>query len=380
MSERSEARERFRVDTATHVLGGLAARFPSLLVKLGNLETRWLADELEEKTIRAPVFVCGLARAGTTILLEFLAGLPNVATHRYRDFPFVHVPFWWNRFLDLAPRREGSPTERAHGDGIEVTSESPEAMEEGIWMTFFPDAHNPEVSAVLDADTGNEAFERFYRDHIRKLLLVRAGDRYVAKGNYNVTRLDYLLKLFPDARFVVPVRDPVSHVYSLIRQQRNFLRGQQGNPRAVEYLRRIGHFEFGIDRRPIDTGDAESVRRVIALWQAGEEVEGWALYWRMMHELIVDRVMDNARLCEAVMVVRYEDLCARPEPVLAELLAHCRLAEHEGAAASFAARVRAPDYYSRDLTERELEIIRDRTGAVASRLGYTQTPMDPGGR
>jgi hypothetical protein len=80
------------------------------------------------------------------------------------------------------------PAERSHGDGIAVTSESPEAFEEPLWMAFFEGQHDPSASAVLDRRARCPAFERFYRDHIRKLLAVRGGRRYVAKGNYNLTR------------------------------------------------------------------------------------------------------------------------------------------------------------------------------------------------
>src|SRR4029077_17446890 len=94
--------------------------------------------------------------------------------------------------------------QRTHRDGIFVTPESPEAMEEVLWMAFFPQIHKPEACNVLDRNTSNPSFEQFYRDHLRKLLLVRGGKRYVSKANYNVTRLEYLHRLFPDARFVIP--------------------------------------------------------------------------------------------------------------------------------------------------------------------------------
>ena len=55
---------------------------------------------------------------------------------------------------------------------------------------------------------GEDDLEAFYRDHIRKLLWLRGGRRYLSKGNYNTTRIAYLARLFPDARFIVPVRDP----------------------------------------------------------------------------------------------------------------------------------------------------------------------------
>src|SRR3546814_16218138 len=88
-----------------------------------------------------------------------------------------------------------------------VTSESPEAFEEMVWMAFFGDIHNPSRSNVLHAGTSNRRFEVFYRNHIRKLLLISDAERYLATGNYNVTRLEYLQSLFPAACFLVPFRD-----------------------------------------------------------------------------------------------------------------------------------------------------------------------------
>ena len=119
----------------------------------------------------------------------------------------MFIPYWWNRFVDKAQNRTLEATERPHGDRIQITPESPEAMEEPLWMAFFPSAHDPAVSHSLGDRHDNPEFERFYRDHIRKLLLVRGGTRYASKGNYNVTRLEYLLRIFPDARFVIPIRE-----------------------------------------------------------------------------------------------------------------------------------------------------------------------------
>src|SRR3546814_4969380 len=66
-----------------------------------------------------PVFVCGLARAGTTILLETLAGHPELGSHRYRDDPFVFTPMLWDAFLARLPNERTTPAERAHADRSE---------------------------------------------------------------------------------------------------------------------------------------------------------------------------------------------------------------------------------------------------------------------
>src|SRR5690606_33251786 len=156
------------------------------------------------------------------------------------------------------------------------------------WMSFFPNLHDPRASEVLDGSTRHPQFEQFYRDHVRKLLAVRGAERYVSKGNYNVTRLEYLLALFPDARFVIPVRDPVWHVASLMKQHRLFCARTRDNPKARTHLRRVGHFEFGPDRRPINAGDTECVQAICAHFAAGRDIEGWALYWNHLYGYLAD--------------------------------------------------------------------------------------------
>ncbi len=128
------------------------------------------------------MYVAGLARSGTTILLEQLAAHPAVASHRYIDYPPVLTPYWWNRWLSLVPQSQGAAKERAHKDGIVVTPQSPEAFEEMLWMVFFRDTHDPRQSSVLGREASHPAFERFYDEHLRKLLAVRGRQRYLAKA------------------------------------------------------------------------------------------------------------------------------------------------------------------------------------------------------
>jgi hypothetical protein len=357
----------FSVDTFTHVLSGVAERCPGLMKRLGAFETRLLADRLPP--LRQPVYVAGLARSGSTVLLEILSTLPGVATHRYRDFPLLHVPFLWNRFLGYAtPDSAGPARERAHRDGILVTRESPEAFEEVLWMSFFPHLHDSSHSQVLDAATHHAAFEWFYRDHVRKILLLRGGNRYVSKGNYNVTRLEYLLNMFPDARFVIPVRDPQWQVASLMKQQQLFLRGQRAYPRARAHLRRAGHFEFGADRRVIHTGDDAQVRRILACWREGREVEGWARCWSLVYGHVADRLTANPALAAASLVLSHESLCCDPGETARTLFRHCGFEGSAAALAAARARVRSPSYNRPDLNARERDLVDDLTGAVVARL------------
>src|SRR5215472_6692675 len=128
---------------------------------LGNWESRILARRLATVPIDRPVFIAGLARAGTTILLRKLCELPEFASHRYADFPFLFTPCAWTWLRRLTPYSREVPQERMHQDGIMVTAESPEAMEEVLWMAFFPHLHDPARSNLLDERVRLPEFEAF---------------------------------------------------------------------------------------------------------------------------------------------------------------------------------------------------------------------------
>ena len=361
-------------------LGGHIERHPSLWIRLGDMESRFLRDDLAALRIDAPIYVAGLARSGSTFLLEALASHEDTVTHRYKDFPPVFTPYWWNRFLGFMPKKKAPPTERAHKDGIVITEESPEAFEEALWMAFFPKLHDPHSSSMLGRDDKNPGFIAFYRDHIKKLLAVRGGKRYLSKGNYNLTRLAFLQNSFEDARFVLPIRAPAWHIASLIKQHRLFKNGLANNRRALDHMRRVGHFEFGPDRRPIHVGDDQAIEAIQELWAAGSEVEGQARYWAHLHGKIADQLETDDKLRDAVLVVSYEDLCASPRLMVERLFAHCQLEISTDTADEIAARVQFPGYYQPNFSEAELAMINEITGPVAKRFaalaGTLDTPPD----
>ena len=344
------------MSASRHRFGALVERAHGLLTRLAALESRWYAARLEAIPIVGPIYVTGLARAGSTIVLEVLAAHPEVATHRYRDVPPIQVPLWWNAFLELVPRRAAEPVERAHKDGLLVTPESPEAFEEVLWNQRFADR--------------DAAFDRFYRDHLRKILLVRGGRRYVAKNNYHVARLGYLYELFPDARFVIPVRHPEAHVASLVKQHRLFCREEQRDARILAHMQRLRHFEFGLDRRALELGDRGAADEVRRLWAAGKDAAGYALQWAQVYGFVLDRIGAHPGLAEATMIVRYEDLCDRPETTLRAVYAHCRLEAGAALVEAQARRLHRPDYYRPDFSDHERQAIAAATDAVARRLGY----------
>jgi hypothetical protein len=289
-----------------------------------------------------------------------------VATHRYRDFPFLFTPYWWNKTVSLNPFRDLAMRERAHGDSMMVSSESPEAMEEMLWMAFFPDAHDAAKNQVLDAAYSNPAFERFYREHLQKMLLIRKGKRYVSKANYNLTRMSYLQKLFPDARFIIPIREPAAHIASLMRQHQRFSEAGRKDSRVVEQMSVNGHFEFGLKRTPINVGDVARMREIQTAWDNGQEVRGWALYWDMLYGFVHRQLQNDPVLKAAAMIVRLEDMSRE---TIAKIWAHCGLEEDKAFTERFSAALRAPKKET-SFSASDQQLIADLTSSTAKLFGY----------
>jgi len=367
----SESEEQiFHVSGSMEFFGRWISDSPGFWRKAGNLETTFLRDSLDAIKVTKPVYVCGLARSGSTILLETLAALPDVATHRYKDFPPVYTPYWWNWFMARAGSGNEQPQERAHKDGIMVTQDSPEAMEEVLWMGAYRQLHNPLLSNVLDASDASDSFALFYKEHIQKLLLSRDRNRYVSKGNYLVSRLDYIQHVFPEARFIIPVRHPEAHIASLMKQHELFTKGQLQNPGARAHLKRVGHLEFGLDRVPINFGDNEATRSVIELWESGEEVRGWARYWNQVYTYLTSRINTQPSIAEASQIIRFEDLCDSPATRIRNMLEHCDLETPDDFIDAAASGIHAPTYYKTRFSDQELAIIEEETAEARGFLNY----------
>ena len=79
------------------------------------------------------VFVAGLARSGTTILLNAIFQSNQFASLTYDDMPFILAPNFWAKISSR--KSHGELQERAHGDGILIDKNSPEAFEEIFWKS-----------------------------------------------------------------------------------------------------------------------------------------------------------------------------------------------------------------------------------------------------
>ena len=306
--------------------------------QLANLESRRFKKELDRIEIDQPVFITALPRAGTTLLLQICVQTSRFGAHTYADMPFVTTPVIWNRFASFF-RHVGASRERVHGDGMLVNTNSPESFEEVIWKGFWPSRYRKDHIVPWDKPSYPE-FEVFFRDHIKKIILLRSVNRipplrYVSKNNLNIARIRYLKQIFPDATIIVPFRDPVQQASSLLRQHRNFINIHQESPFARKYMEDTGHFDFGMNLRPI-AFDNWIVKKqgfdvnTLSFW-----LEYW---WHTYNYLLVNAA-------GIVHFFSYDAFCQGPENGL-ELLARLVGIENQDSLKQHSRQIISPKQYA----------------------------------
>ncbi len=174
------------------------------------------------------VFVAGLARSGTTILLNALYESSQFSSLSYDDMPFVLAPNLWS-YLRLG-KQINDTVERAHNDGIQVSFSSPEAFEEVFWMTF---------------DQNDINTKEKFKSYVRLINMKYKKTRYLSKNNQNIRRVEQISDIFPRSQILIPFRDPLQHSFSLLCQHQKFLEYSKNDVFISNYMKWIGHTEFG---------------------------------------------------------------------------------------------------------------------------------------
>ncbi|MGD9382215.1 MAG: sulfotransferase [Candidatus Thorarchaeota archaeon] len=368
-----EKHKQFDFPAPMYFIAKLAHQFPSLANAMHRTESIYLRTRLKAYSVDRPIYVTGMARAGTTITLEMLSRHPNMATHRYLHMVLPYTPHFIQLAAKVLPLMK-SPVERLHKDRMLVTRDSPEAVEEILWQRFFSSIVDESQSNILDSSTRHPEFEGFYREHIRKLLFDQNATRYAAKNNYNVSRMEYLQRLFPDVRFIIVVRNPFDHIASLAKQDIILRNLEYADPRLLDWTKIIGHREFGSARICINLGSSETVEKIRKLWTSPETyVQGWAIYWNAVYAYVHDMLESNPNLADASIVFRYEDLCEFPEKTIDEIVQHVEIdsASFRPIKDYYSSRLTKPTYYRTEYTEKEEHDILRETEETANRFGYS---------
>jgi len=334
-------------------------------VSLADFEDRLFSKQLVNCKNERPVFITALPRAGTTLLLECCASSPEFAAHCYRDLPFVMIPCMWNRFSQIFQRQVKS-TERAHGDGMQINPDSHEALEEVVWKTFWQRHYHRDRLIPWEYEE-NENFKQFFDAHLRKIIWLRRQNsttltRYVSKNNANIARTKLLRRLYPDSTIIVPFRDPLHHASSLLQQHLNFLQIHADDPFASEYMRAIGHYDFGQNLRPIDFAGWYDRRES----QDPKSLAFWLEYWLASYQYLLQENVGK------INFFNYDKLCHNPRSRL-NYLAEIVNSNNPEVLISFASEIRSPRQREIDLNGLSNSLIKQ-VNLVFAELNNLSSP------
>jgi hypothetical protein len=325
------------------LLHRLAFSTPSIQLLAADIEKSAFGSVYETVMAEKPIFITSLPRAGTTLMLEVLHLFPSMATHTYRDMPFVMAPILWSR-LSSAFRKHAETRERAHGDGMQFGYDSPEAFEEILWHVFWPEKYTDIGIALWGADDIKDDARNFFIEHMKKIIALRRPDRmrdgrYISKNNVNIARLDLIDRMFPKAKILVPVRHPLDHAASMLRQHRNFIKLHKDEAFIRRYMVDLGHYEFGDLHRPIAFSGIDKL-----LYNRNPlEIDYWLAYWIAAFEYVLAR-------CDKVILISYEAICADGRCGLAEICTQLEIPE-EGMLDTVASIFKAPSSLRGDKIE-----------------------------
>ncbi len=281
-------------------------------LSLADMEDSLFRKQLEESNNKKPVFITGLPRGGTTLVLDMCHRLNEFASHRYRDMPFLLIPMLWNKFSKRFQKAD-EKRERAHGDGMMVSADSPEALEEIIWKSFWKKQYAPDRIVPWNLES-NTLFDEFFMRHMTKISALKQSvtgvqARYVSKNNLNISRVGYLLKTFPDGVIIVPYMHPLRHAEDLLRQHKNFLDIHKDDSFAGKYMEGVGHYDFGDNIRPIDFNSWLDRRK----YRDYEDMNFWLEYWITAYQHLLEKVG------ERVFLHSHEALCVNTRASLEKL-------------------------------------------------------------
>lgn len=190
--------------------------------------------EVMELPVRAPIFVTGLGRSGTTWLHELLA-----------QDPANRVPMLWEMMYPVpAPQSTTYLTDpRIVAADLEVTLQDAmipafTAMHESrghlpsecififahqFVTDMFLGEFNCPSYAIWQSGIDKSPLYDFHRKVLQLLQSHHAGERWVLKAPSHLSQLPTLFATYPDARVVITHRDPLKVVGSLANMMATLL-------------------------------------------------------------------------------------------------------------------------------------------------------------
>ncbi|WP_059016701.1 sulfotransferase [Mycobacterium sp. M26] len=235
---------------------------------------------LRRKEIRQPVFIVGHARSGTTYLHHMMANDPRFSYVLLWEMFFPSliekkvlraVLRWDQRFggrlrkrIDILDQRLFAKSNQVHESGLFAPEEDEflltTSCASGFWVVQYPQAQHLDFYYVDErwpARKRRRAME-FYRECVRRQLVLNGpGVMHLSKAPIHCGRVQSLIDTFPDARFVVPVRNPYETIPSFLKlMQYAWSARKRSEPDMRESFASFVESSYHYYQHPLDVLDA----------------------------------------------------------------------------------------------------------------------------
>lgn len=212
----------------------LVAGFHALCFALDPL----LFPALRRTEVLEPTFCIGHARSGTTYLHRLMAEDPQFSYALMYELFFpsllqkklLRLMFRIDsatggrvrRRLDQLEERAFAPTDDIHKTGFFVPEEDDAlltwSLSSGFWIVAFPYMGELDFYHVDRWPARKrQRMMSFYKECVRRQLALNGGGTHLSKNPTFCGRVETLIETFPDARIVVPMRNPYETIPSLLK-------------------------------------------------------------------------------------------------------------------------------------------------------------------
>lgn len=301
-----------------------------------------IVDQLFRRRTRLPVarpvFIVGCGRSGTALLFNLLGGYPQLA--KTTGHPDGEDQAGWIEHGRALIAGLANP----RGDSGHVGHHLCLQMDES-----------------MATEEARASMHRHFSDNVLK---GRASLRVLNKCPHLSNKLRYVRALFPDASFLHIIREPVAMVASWVKVM-------QAVPDLLMYWPEVEHPCWWV----FPTAEATTRRAALASesrWYPGGGLLRFADYWSATNAGIQQQLADTPG---QLLTVRYEDLIANPDRMMADVSRFCGL--DAGPAQALAVQRARNVAYRHLLSEEDVRAIRERTREVARSFGYGQPELQP---
>ena len=200
-----------------------------------------LVPEFEKAKVKNPIFIMGVNRSGTTFFHKILCKsnkfstsstwdliIPSLSLRKLLSFIYAILSFF--KMDKIEKKNKGHEVKLSNIEEDEMLLFIHKL--DSLWLTnhlvpwFKFSKSTKEFSKSLYIDS-EENFSRntrsmlFCKDFFRRQSFLSKGKPHLSKSTPFIFRLNSILKVFPDAKFVFLVRDPLEVIPSYFSLQKN---------------------------------------------------------------------------------------------------------------------------------------------------------------